>query len=261
VPELHYTTPDFAHVTQGPLLHEGKAKKVFATNRDDLVWIHFKDDATAFNGVKRASIGDKGVVNARISAHLMRHMETAAGVPGHMVAELTERDHLCKKVDIIPVEVVVRNVAAGSLCRRLGIEQGRVLPRPLVEFFYKSDELNDPLINDENALIFGWAEAWELAYLRAAALKVNDALVQFWDELDVTLVDYKLEFGRWQGNQILLADEITPDGSRLWEKGTQKSLDKDVFRKDIGDLGETYRALFARVFGHDFGERVSEAAV
>ncbi len=235
--------------TRGALLYEGKAKQVYATQDPDLVWIHFKDDATAFNGVKRASVQDKGEVNARISAHLLGAVG-AAGVPTHLVEVRSPRDHICTRVEVIPVEVVVRNVVAGSLARRFGREEGEVLPRPMVEFFYKSDSLNDPPMSDEHALLFGWAEAWELAYLRHAGLRVNDVLKAFWAELGVTLVDFKLEFGRAPNGQLLLADEISPDGSRLWDRATGQHLDKDVFRRDLGDLGDTYRALFARVFGH-----------
>lgn len=238
------------------LLYTGKAKQVFATTDPDLLWIHFTDGATAFNGVKRATITDKGRINAQISAGLFERVE-AAGVATHLVQAIGPADHLVHRLEIIPVEVVVRNIAAGSLSKRLAIPEGTALPRPLVEFFYKSDELNDPLITDDQALLFGWARAWELAYLRDAALRVNDLLCGFWDGLDITLVDFKLEFGRalgrGRGGQILLADEITPDGSRLWEKGTLRKLDKDVFRRDLGDLGDTYRELFERVFGEAAG--------
>ena len=239
-------------IEQTELIYTGKAKQVFRTTDPDLVWIHFTDGATAFNGVKRAQIRDKGEINARISAHLFERVE-AAGVPTHLVGAPSPTDHVVHRVQIIPVEVVVRNLAAGSICKRLGIEEGTPLQRPLVEFFYKSDALNDPLITDDHALLFGWAEAWELAYLRHASLRVNEVLRGFWDALGVTLVDFKLEFGRAQSSsrrgQILLADEITPDGSRLWEKGTLRHLDKDVFRRDLGDLGDTYRELFGRIFG------------
>lgn len=238
--------------TKTELQYTGKAKNVYGTDDPDLVWIHFTDGATAFNGVKRAQIRDKGEVNARISAHLFARME-AAGVATHLVSAPSPTEHVCHRLEIIPVEVVVRNIAAGSICKRLGLVEGTPLDRPLVEFFYKSDELNDPLITDDHALLFGWAEEWELAFLRYAALKVNASLQDFWKELDVTLVDFKLEFGRAlapdRRGQILLADEITPDGSRLWEKGTMRKLDKDVFRRDLGDLGDTYRELFSRVFG------------
>lgn len=232
---------------RGALLYEGKAKQVFATDDPDRLLIHYKDDATAFNGVKRASIPDKGEVNCRISAHLMECV-AAAGIPTAFERRLGPREQLHKKVQIIPVEVVVRNVVAGGFAKKLGLPEGESLPRPLVEHFYKSDSLNDPQVNEETADLLGWARPWELACMREQALHVNDVLVDFWNRLDVQLVDFKLEFGRYHG-AVLLADEITPDGSRLWEKGTGRKLDKDVFRRDLGDLGETYRELYQRVFG------------
>ncbi len=241
-----------SEVQRGALLYEGKAKQVYGTGDPDRVWIHFKDDATAFNGVKRATIADKGAVNGRISAHLLQEV-ARAGVATHLERILTPQDHLCTRVEIIPVEVVVRNVCAGSLAKRFGREEGEVLPRPMVEFFYKSDELNDPPMSDEHALLFGWAQPWELAYLKHAGLAVNAFLQRFWADLGITLVDFKLEFGRSPTGQILLADEITPDGSRLWETETGRHLDKDVFRRDLGDLGDTYRELYERVFGHALG--------
>ncbi len=233
---------------RGAHLYEGKAKQVFAVEGDPLrVLVHFKDDATAFNGVKKASIADKGRVNCQISAHLFE-LVRAAGVPLAFERRVGERDHLCKKVEIIPVEVVVRNVVAGSLARRLGLPEGQTLDRPVVEHFYKSDALNDPQINEDVAVALAYARGWELAAMREHALTVNDALRAFWSSLGVTLVDFKLEFGRFEG-AVLLADEITPDGSRLWDATTGARLDKDVFRRDLGDLSETYRALHARVFG------------
>lgn len=239
---------DLTGIERGALLYDGKAKQVYETTDPDLVWIHFKDEATAFNGVKKAVIRDKGEVNARISAHVYERLESA-GVHTHLVSVVGPRDHICTRVEIIPVEVVVRNVIAGSCAKRFGFDEGTPLPRPMVEWFYKSDELNDPPMSDEHALIFGWAKEWELAYLRDAGLKVNDVLLEFWGEMGVTLVDFKLEFGRARDGRILLADEVSPDGSRLWEEGTGRRFDKDVFRRDLGDLGDTYRALFSRVFG------------
>jgi phosphoribosylaminoimidazole-succinocarboxamide synthase len=237
-------------IQRGAMLLDGKAKQVFATNDDNLVWIRFKDSATAFDGAKKATIRDKGEVNARISEHLMSLVETH-GIPTHMYDAISSRDHVCKRVDIIPIEVVVRNICAGSICRRFGIKEGTILPEPMVEFFYKDDSLHDPPISDVHALMFGWAKEWELAYLRQAALSINTILQSFWDDLNISLVDFKLEFGRYGPGRILLADEITPDGSRLWEKGTMRKLDKDVFRRDLGDLGDIYRELFMRIFGHD----------
>ncbi len=228
------------------LLYEGKAKRVFATDDPRLVRIHFKDDATAFDGAKHATVGGKGEVNARISAALLRRVEEA-GVPTHLVRVLGPRDHLCRHVEIVPIEVVVRNVVAGSLARRLGRAEGEALPFPMVEFFYKDDALHDPPISDVHALAFGWAAEWELAYMRHAAKVVNEVLSAFWGGLGIRLVDFKLEFGRFGPGRLLLADEITPDGSRLWEEGTGRHLDKDVFRRDLGDLGATYRELLDRV--------------
>jgi phosphoribosylaminoimidazole-succinocarboxamide synthase len=228
-------------------MYEGKAKQVYATDDADHVVIRFKDDATAFNGVKRASIADKGPINCQVSAHLLG-LVSGAGVPTAFVRQIAPRDQLFRKVEIIPVEVVVRNVVAGSFARKLGLSEGQVLPRPVVELFYKSDALNDPPVNEDAALALGWAAGWELACMRERALQVNDALRAFWGERNIDLVDFKLEFGR-AGGAVLLADEITPDGSRLWERGTGRHLDKDVFRRDLGDLSETYRELYRIVFG------------
>ena len=239
-----------SHPERTHLLHEGKAKQVYATSDPHKVWIHFKDSATAFDGAKKAEVADKGEINSRISWHLMGKMGEA-GVPTHNDQLIGPRDQLCHNVEIIPVEVVVRNIMAGSWCRRYGQEEGTPLSRPVVEYFYKDDALHDPHIAEEHCLIFGWAESWELAYLKAAALRVNQELLGFWDGLGVDLVDFKLEFGRHHSGAILLADEITPDGSRLWEKGTGRHLDKDVFRRDLGDLSETYRELFQMVFGKE----------
>ncbi len=229
------------------LMYEGKAKQVYATDNPAEIVIHYKDDATAFNGVKKASIADKGVINARISAFFMDRV-AAAGVPTAFLRQLGPRDQLCQKVEIIPVELVVRNVVAGSLAKRLGMQEGFRLQRPLLEHFYKSDALNDPQINEEGAVLLGFAQAWELAAMREYSLVVNDVLRAFWDGLGVELVDFKLEFGR-VGGRVVLADEITPDGSRLWERATGRKLDKDVVRRDLGDLGDTYRELYRRVFG------------
>jgi phosphoribosylaminoimidazole-succinocarboxamide synthase len=236
--------------TRGPLLYEGKAKRVYATDDAGLVILEFKDDATAFNGVKFERFADKGRINCAITAHVFDRLRDEAGVPSHMVRALSERELLCHKVEIIPVEVVVRNRVAGSLARRYGRDEGEPLDAPLVEYFYKSDELNDPLMTEEIAVRFGWARRWELACMVEQALAVNATLRAFWEEVGIELVDFKLEFGRHDG-RIVLADEITPDGSRLWERGTGKRFDKDVFRRDLGDLSETYRALHARIFGAD----------
>jgi phosphoribosylaminoimidazole-succinocarboxamide synthase len=230
------------------LLYEGKSKQVFATDDPDLVIVRFKDDATAFNGVKFARVGDKARINARISALLFGLM-SQAGIEHHLVKVLNDTDHLCKRVEIVPVEVVVRNVVAGSLARRYGREEGEGLSSPIVEYFYKSDELNDPLMSDEVAITFGWATPDELTEMKMTARRVNMVLKQFWSDQGIVLVDFKLEFGRTAGGDLVLADELTPDGSRLWEVGTNRKFDKDVFRRDLGDLGDTYRELEKRVFG------------
>ncbi len=239
--------------TRGVLLYSGKAKDVYATEDPSRILMHYTDGATAFNGVKKAQIDQKGVINARISAFFMEKM-ASAGVPTAFERMVGDRDQLCKRVAIIPVEVVVRNVIAGGLAKKLGLAEGARLKAPLIEHFYKSDSLNDPQINEETAVLLGWARAWEMQAMREYALRVNDVLLEFWGGLNIDLVDFKLEFGRLPGDvsgatSVVLADEITPDGSRLWERGTGRKLDKDVFRRDLGDLSETYKELYARVFG------------
>jgi phosphoribosylaminoimidazole-succinocarboxamide synthase len=233
---------------RGLQLYEGKAKRVFATSDPSLVIMQFKDDATAFNGVKKASIVDKGRINCAMTEHLFREVESR-GFETHLVERISDRELLCRKVTIIPVEVVVRNRIAGGLAKRYGKPEGGVLPWPLVEYFYKSDELNDPLMTEDHAVLFGWAERRELEHMKAQSLGINEVLKGFWGGFLIDLIDFKLEFGRVDG-RIVLADELTADGARLWERGTGRKLDKDVFRRDLGDLSETYRELYARVFGH-----------
>jgi len=243
--------------TRGALIREGKSKQVFAVDGDDgHVILHYKDDATAFNGVKHALIADKGAVNAALNWHLMKMVEARTGVDSHLVEKISDRDQLCRRVEIVPVEVVVRNIVAGSAAKRFGREEGELLPFPMVEFFLKDDDLGDPPMSDVHALAFGWAKQWELEYFRYAAEKVNAALQDFWGELGVDLVDFKIEFGRTPQGHLVLADEITPDGCRLWEKGTGRKLDKDVFRRDLGDLSDTYREVYQRVFGETFAGTV-----
>ena len=229
-------------------LYEGKAKQVYATADPQRVILHFKDDATAFNGVKKASITDKGRINCGITAHLFDRV-ARHGVRHHMVEKLSERDLLCERVEIIPVEVVVRNVAAGSFSKRYGVAEGTPLSRPLVEYFYKSDALDDPLMGEDVAYELGWARPWEIAFMKEQTLLLNEALGAFYGELNIDLVDMKFEFGRTVDGRILLADELSADGCRLWERGTGRKLDKDVFRRDLADLSETYRELWGRIFG------------
>lgn len=232
----------------GAKLYEGKAKVVFATGDPELLVVHFKDDATAFNGEKKGTIADKGVLNARISARLFTYL-AQAGVPNHFVTTLSERDLLCRKLEIILLEVVVRNVAAGSLAKRLGLAEGTALPSPVVEFYYKRDDLGDPLVNDSHIRALGLATPAELDALTAASLKVNALLSEFLRPRQVELIDFKLEFGRTSDGQVLLGDEISPDTCRFWDRQTGERLDKDRFRRDLGGVEEAYQEMWRRIGG------------
>lgn len=226
-------------------LYEGKAKKVFLTDDPDVVIVSYKDDATAFNGIKKGQIKDKGIVNNICSNHLFRLLESK-GIPTHYVEQINERETYVKKVQIVPLEVIVRNIAAGSMSKRLGIAEGTVLKKPVVEFSYKDDALGDPLINDDHALALGAATEDELATIKALALKVNDILKEYFAEIGVTLVDFKLEFGRYKGS-IVLADEISPDTCRFWDSKTGEKLDKDRFRRDLDNVDKGYREIKKRM--------------
>ena len=226
-------------------LYEGKAKKVFLTDDPDVVLVSYKDDATAFNGIKKGQIKDKGIVNNICSNHLFKLLESK-GVPTHYVEQINERETYVKKVQIVPLEVIVRNIAAGSMSKRLGIPEGTVLKKPVVEFSYKDDALGDPLINDDHALALGATTEEELATIKALALKVNDILREYFAEIGVTLVDFKLEFGRYKGG-IVLADEISPDTCRFWDSKTGEKLDKDRFRRDLDDVDKGYREIKKRM--------------
>jgi phosphoribosylaminoimidazole-succinocarboxamide synthase len=227
------------------LLYEGKAKRVYATDHPDLVIQYFKDDATAFNAKKRGTIVNKGVMNNRISERLFRLLE-GEGVPTHFVDRPTDRDMVVKRLEIVPVEVVVRNIIAGSMSKRLGIPEGTKAKKPILEFYYKSDALDDPLINDDTAVALGWATTAELARIKAMAKKVNSVLRRFFDKRGLILVDFKIEFGRHKGS-ILLGDEICPDTCRLWDKKTMEKMDKDRFRRDLGKVEEAYIEVCKRV--------------
>ena len=227
--------------------YEGKAKKLYGTSDPDLVIAYFKDDATAFNAKKRGTIEDKGIVNNRLSELFFQLLERH-GVPTHFVKRLNEREMLCKRLEIIPVELVVRNIVAGSMAKRLGREEGEELKRPVIEYYYKSDPLDDPLINADHALVFGWATPAELRTIDTLALKINEVLRRFLDERGIILVDFKLEFGRHHG-AILLGDEICPDTCRFWDKATREKLDKDRFRRDLGKVEEAYQEMLHRVEG------------
>ena len=228
------------------LLYEGKAKQVYKTEKEDEYLIHYKDDATAGNGVKHDKFEGKGVLNNTISCIIFDMLEEA-GIKTHMFKKLNERDILVKKVDIFPLEVIIRNITTGSFCRRLGAPEGIVLDEPIFEMSYKNDEYGDPLINDDHAVALKLATREELAYIKETTLKINELLKEFFLSMNLKLVDFKIEFGKTENGEILLADEISPDSCRLWDVDTNQKYDKDVFRQDIGDLIETYKAVLARM--------------
>ena len=227
-------------------IYEGKAKKVFATDDPELLIVSYKDDATAFNGKKKGTIAGKGIINNRMSNRLMRRLEKA-GVPTHFVQELSERETLVKRVQIVPLEVIVRNVSAGSFCKRYGFPEGVAFEAPTVEYSYKNDELNDPLICLPHILAMKLATREEMETIRTYALKVDEVLRDFWQGCGVTLVDFKLEFGRLADGTVILADEISPDTCRLWDTATGKKLDKDRFRQDLGGVEEAYGEIMGRL--------------
>lgn len=233
-------------VSRGNALHEGKAKVVFDTDQADLYLIYFKDDATAFNGQKKGTLKDKGVVNNTISTWIFRYLEKN-GIATHFVDKPSDREMLVHKVEIIPVEVVVRNRAAGSLVKRLGVAKGTDLTPPLLEYFYKSDALNDPLIGETHIAHFGWATEQELTLMREMTQKVNELLQRVFASIDLDLIDFKLEFGRSSDGKVLLADEFTPDGCRLWDRVTGEPMDKDRFRQDLGGVEDAYSEVLRRL--------------
>ena len=219
-------------------LYSGKVKTIYQSEDPQAYVMEFSDQATAFNGVKKADLFHKGIVNNQINSHLMRFLESK-GIPTHFIQQLSENQSLVKKLEMIPVECVVRNLAAGSLCKRLAIPKGQPLSPPIFEFFYKSDALGDPLINTSHIETFGWATRDELIFMQQQTLRINQILQALFTEADLILVDFKLEFGRWN-HQIVLGDEITPDGCRIWDAKTQEILDKDRFRQDLGQVIESY---------------------
>ncbi|WP_409969347.1 phosphoribosylaminoimidazolesuccinocarboxamide synthase [Bengtsoniella intestinalis] len=231
-------------------IYEGKAKKVYATDDDTLCIVDYKDDATAFNGEKKGTIVGKGVINNQMTNRLMAKME-AAGIPTHFVKELSERETLVKKVTIVPLEVIIRNISAGSFAKRYGVNEGIVFSAPTFEFSYKNDDLGDPLLNDEHALALGITNEAEIAQIRKYAYAVNDVLKAFWSSCGVTLVDFKLEFGKTTDGTIVLADEISPDTCRLWDTATGEKLDKDRFRRDMGGVEDAYSEIMRRLVEHD----------
>ena len=229
-------------------LYEGKAKKVFATDDANLVIVDYKDDATAFNGEKKGTITGKGVINNVMSNHMFQLLEQQ-GVPTHFVEQLSERETLVKKVSIVPLEVIIRNISAGSFAKRFGVEEGIVFDEPTIEFSYKNDELGDPLMNAYHAIALKAATREEIETIKAMAFKVNEVMKQYFDTLNVILVDFKLEFGKTADGKIVLADEISPDTCRLWDKTTKEKLDKDRFRRDMGGVEEADQEIMKRVMG------------
>lgn len=227
------------------LLYEGKAKKVYTTEDPDVLIVDYKDDATAFNGEKKGTITGKGVVNNRMT-NLMFKMLEKQGIPTHLIEEISDRETIVKKVEIVPLEVIVRNVAAGSFSKKLGIEEGFKLLAPTLEFSYKDDDLGDPMINDYFAIAIGAATREEIDTITEYAFKINDLMKKFFAEIGIDLIDFKIEFGRYKG-QIILADEISPDTCRFWDSKTHEKLDKDRFRRDMGNVEEAYEEVFKRL--------------
>lgn len=231
-------------------IYEGKAKKVYKTDDPERYIVDYKDDATAFNGLKKGTIAGKGIINNQMSNRLMQMIEQK-GVPTHFVRELSERETLVKKVSIVPLEVIVRNIAAGSFSKRYGVEEGMVFEEPVIEFSYKNDALGDPLLNTDHALALKVATRAEIDTIKSYALKVNSILKAFWAECGITLVDFKLEFGKTTDGSIILADEISPDTCRLWDSATGEKLDKDRFRRDLGGVEEAYAEIMKRLVDHE----------
>ena len=234
---------------KGEQLYEGKAKKVFSTDDPELLIVDYKDDATAFNGLKKGTIQGKGVINNRMSNLLMQLLEKK-GVPTHFVRELSDRETLVKKVSIVPLEVIIRNISAGSFAKHYGVEEGIVFGEPTIEFSYKNDELGDPLLNAYHAIALKLATREEIELIKRYAFQVNDLLKSFWKGCGVTLVDFKLEFGRLSDGTIVLADEISPDTCRLWDSTTGEKLDKDRFRRDMGGVEDAYQEIMRRLREH-----------
>ena len=230
------------------MLYEGKAKKIFTTENPNEIVVYYKDDATALNGLKKETIKNKGVMNNTITTFFF-DLLGKNGIPHHQIKKTSDREALCKKVTIIPVEVVTRNIAAGSLAKKMGVEEGLVLKRPLVEFYYKNDDLGDPMINADYAVSFDFGTDAQIAQMKEYALKINEILKAFLLERKIQLVDFKLEFGVDAEGKVILADEITPDTARLWDADTKEKLDKDRFRRDMGNVEEAYQEVIRRLIG------------
>jgi phosphoribosylaminoimidazole-succinocarboxamide synthase len=230
------------------LLYEGKAKKVYRTEDENLYIVSYKDDATAFNGLKKGTINEKGSINNRVSNHLMKLLESK-GVPTHLVEEINDRETIVKKVEIVPLEVIVRNIAAGSLSKRLGLEEGTKLRRTVLEYCYKNDDLGDPMVNEYHILALDLATEEELKKIAELSFKINEILTDYLKEVNIELIDFKLEFGRTPQGEIILADEISPDTCRFWDSNTKEKLDKDRFRRDLGNVEGAYQEILRRLIG------------
>ena len=229
-------------------LYEGKAKKVFATNDPDLVIVDYKDDATAFNGEKKGTIHNKGIINNRVTNHLMKMLEKN-GIPTHLVEEISDRETIVKRVSIVPLEVIVRNIAAGSLAKRLGLDEGVKLGKTVLEYCYKDDALGDPMVNEYHIMAMNWCTKEELDLIAEYALKINTLLTDYLKDLNIELIDFKLEFGKTADGTIVLADEISPDTCRFWDSVTHEKLDKDRFRRNLGGEEDAYKEIMKRLLG------------
>ena len=235
-------------MTKGKLLYEGKAKKIFETDNPEVLLVSYKDDATAFNGVKKGIIEGKGLINNKVSNYMMRLLEKSQ-IPTHYIEEISDRETLVKKVSIIPLEVIIRNVSAGSFAKNYGVEEGIVFDEPTIEFSYKNDKLGDPLINSYHAIALKLAAKEEIETIKKYAFKINEEMKIFFISINVKLIDFKLEFGKLKDGKVVLADEISPDTCRFWDATTNEKLDKDRFRRDLGNVEEAYKEMMKRIIG------------
>ncbi|TXJ60337.1 phosphoribosylaminoimidazolesuccinocarboxamide synthase [Brachyspira aalborgi] len=235
-------------MTKGKQLYEGKAKKIFETDKPEILLVSYKDDATAFNGIKKGTILGKGIINNKVTNYMMRLLEKA-GIPTHYIEEFSERETLVKKVSIIPLEVIIRNVSAGSFAKNYGVEEGIIFDEPTIEFSYKNDNLGDPLINSYHAIALKLATKEEIEIIKKYAFKINEEMKKFFISINVKLIDFKLEFGKLADNKIVLADEISPDTCRFWDATTNEKLDKDRFRRDLGNVEGAYKEMMKRILG------------
>ncbi|TXJ45439.1 phosphoribosylaminoimidazolesuccinocarboxamide synthase [Brachyspira aalborgi] len=235
-------------MTKGKQLYEGKAKKIFETDKPEILLVSYKDDATAFNGIKKGTILGKGIINNKVTNYMMRLLEKA-GIPTHYIEEISERETLVKNVSIIPLEVIIRNVSAGSFAKNYGVEEGIIFDEPTIEFSYKNDNLGDPLINSYHAIALKLATKEEIEIIKKYAFKINEEMKKFFISINVKLIDFKLEFGKLADNKIVLADEISPDTCRFWDATTNEKLDKDRFRRDLGNVEGAYKEMMKRILG------------